>query len=121
MKFEKSTVSRTRPGARAKAAERVLDLVGGGIDVSIRLGHLRDSSERATHLADFEQWVVAAPGYVAGRSAPRTPQDLADHDWVSLALLRAPLTWAFTASRGRKVTVRVRSRLQVDSTPALRA
>jgi len=103
------------------AADQVLNLVSAGIDVAIRLGHLRDSSERATQLAGFEQWVVASPAYLRQHSAPKRPSDLASHAWVSLTLLRTPLTWTFTSARGRKESVRVRSRLQVDSSSTLRA
>jgi DNA-binding transcriptional LysR family regulator len=103
------------------AADRVLDLVAERIDVAIRLGHLRESSARATRLANFEQWVVASPAYLRRKSAPSRPSQLAEHDWISLALMRSPLTWTFTSARGRKETVRVRSQLQVDSTSTLRA
>ncbi|NML47591.1 LysR family transcriptional regulator [Ramlibacter sp. G-1-2-2] len=115
--------SAAHPGLRIElfAADRVLDLVAGGIDVAIRLGHLRDSSERATKLAEFEQWVVASPAYLRAKPAPRRPADLAEHDWIHLTLLRSPLTWTFASARGKKESVRVRSRLQVDSTSTLRA
>jgi DNA-binding transcriptional LysR family regulator len=103
------------------AADRVLDLVAGGIDVAIRLGHLRDSSERATLLTEFEQWVVAAPAYLRDRRPPGRPKDLGEHEWLSMSLLRTPLTWTFSSARGRKESVRVRARMQVDSTSTLRA
>jgi DNA-binding transcriptional LysR family regulator len=102
-------------------SDRVLDLVAEGIHVALRLGHLRSSSARATRLAGFAQWVVAAPSYLRGNPAPRRPADLADLDWVSLSLMRTPLTWHFSAARGQKESVRMRSRLQVDSSSTLRA
>ena len=102
-------------------SDRVLDLVAERIHLAFRLGHLRSSSARATRLAGFEQWVVAAPAYLRGKPAPKRPSDLSDHDWVSLSLMRTPLTWTFSSARGQKESVRMRSRLQVDSSSTLRA
>lgn len=102
-------------------SDRVVDLVAERIHVAIRAGHLRSSSARATRLASFEQWVVAAPAYLRTKPPPKRPADLAEHDWVSLSLMRTPLTWNFSAARGQKESVRMRSRLQVDSSSTLRA
>lgn len=104
-----------------RSSDRVVDLVREGIDIAIRAGWLRDSSLRATRLADFEQHVVAAPSYLRRRGVPRVPQDLAGHDWLALTLLASPLTWTFTAADGEQRSVRMRSRLRADSTGALRA
>jgi DNA-binding transcriptional LysR family regulator len=86
------------------ATDDVLDLVGEGIDLAIRGGlGLADSTLRAVRLGQFEQWIVAAPAYLARHGLPRQPQDLADHRWVALSLLRAPLTWTFSKGGARRV------------------
>lgn len=103
-----------------RASDRVLDLVKDGIDVAIRIGWLRDSSLRATRLGEFEQYVVASPAYLARAGMPRTPQDLAAHEWIALSLLPTPLTWTFSGARGRSQTVRMQSRLRSDSSASLR-
>jgi len=104
-----------------RSSDRVIDLVDEGIDVAIRLGWLRDSSLRATRLGDFEQHVVAAPVYLKRRGTPRSPEDLAGHDWIALSLLRRPLTWAFSGPGGVQRSVRVQARLRTDSSTSLRA
>lgn len=104
-----------------RTSDRVLDLVAEGIDVSIRMGWLRDSSLRAARLGEFEQWVVAAPRYLRDHGTPRSPAELAGHDWVALTLMATPLTWRFTGPRGASRTVRMTSRLRCDSAAALRA
>ncbi len=90
---------------------QVLDLVAERVDVAIRMGWLRDSSLRATQLGEFGQCVVASPEYLARAGAPSKPEDLADHPWIALSLLRAPLSWRFTREgRARRVVdVRVRA------------
>lgn len=104
-----------------RTSDRVVDLIEEGIDLGIRLGWLRDSSQRAVKLAGFEQYVVASPGYLARVKAPVTPDDLKDLDWVALTLLPAPLTWKFTGPGGETATVHVRSRMRVDSPTVLRS
>lgn len=115
--------SALHPGLQIEllASDHIGDMVAGGIDLAFRLGWLRDSSLRATHVGDFDQIVVAAPAYLARRGRPATPPDLASHNWVALSLLPSPLTWQFTAPDGNACSVRVAARLQTDSSAVLRA
>ncbi|HJV68652.1 LysR family transcriptional regulator [Ideonella sp.] len=104
-----------------QASDRVSDMLAEGIDVSFRMGWLRDSTLRAVRLGEFEQFVVASPAYLQRAGAPRKPEDLAGHDWIALTLLPTPLTWRFTARNGHTRSVRMNARLQTDSATALRA
>ena len=47
-----------------RSSDQVKDAVKENIDLSIRIGWLRDSSQTARKLADFEQWLLAAPAYL---------------------------------------------------------
>jgi DNA-binding transcriptional LysR family regulator len=111
------------PGLRItlQASDRVSDMLAEGIDLSFRMGWLRDSSLRAVKLGEFDQLVVAAPGYLRQAGTPTRPDDLAGHAWIALSLLPTPLTWHFTARNGRSRALRVTARLQTDSANALRA
>jgi DNA-binding transcriptional LysR family regulator len=62
--------------------DRVVDLVGEGVDVAIRGGvPLPDSADLIGHrLRSFRRVVVAAPAYVKRRGRPKTPAQLASHD-----------------------------------------
>lgn len=99
----------------------LVDLVTDGIDIAFRLGELRDSSLRATRLGSFEQHVFASPGYLERAGEPQHPDDLVSHHWISHTRLRAPLTWDFVGGDGTHAAVRLRARLQVDSSSSLRA
>ncbi len=103
-----------------RASERVVDMVKEGIDVSLRLGWLRDSTLKAVRLGDFAQHVVASPTYLARSTRIAQPADLARHEWVALLLLPSPLTWKFQSPRGQVRTVRVAGRLRTDSIASLR-
>lgn len=102
------------------ATDQVIDLVGEGIDVAIRGGSLRDSSLRATRIDEFEQYVCAAPSYLAAHGMPRQPQDLSAHRWVTLSLLRSPLTWTFSR-KGAQRTVRMQPVARANAPGAVQA
>lgn len=102
------------------ATDQVLDLVGEGIDVAIRGGWLRDSTLRAVRLDEFEQYVCAASSYLAAHGIPRQPQELAEHRWVALTLLRAPLTWTFVR-KGAQRTVRMQAAARANAPGTVQA
>lgn len=104
-----------------RTSDRVVDLIEAGIDVSIRMGWLRDSSHRAVKLGEFEQFLVASPGYVEQAGQPVAPHDLEKLDWIALTLLPAPLTWKFSSPAGETRTVHVKARIRVDAPGALRS
>lgn len=104
-----------------RTSDRVSDLLREGIDVAIRVGWLRDSSLRAVKLAEFEQFVLAAPAYLEVAPPIEKPADLAQHAWLALSLLPSPLTWRFTSARGQIRTVRMSAQVRTDSSATLRA
>lgn len=102
-----------------RSGDRVSDLVAEGIDLSFRMGWMRDSTLRAIKLREFRQYVVASPAYLAQRGTPDTPEQLAEHEWIALSLLPTPHTWKFAHADGRHVTAQMKSRLQVDAPSTL--
>jgi DNA-binding transcriptional LysR family regulator len=48
----------------------------------VRFGKLPDSSAIARFLGRWPLIIAAAPGYIERRGAPKSPEDLADHDFV---------------------------------------
>jgi DNA-binding transcriptional LysR family regulator len=59
--------------------DKIVDIVGDGFDVAIRIGELADSSLVAKRLAPVSRILVAAPSYFRDRMMPRTLDDLAQH------------------------------------------
>jgi DNA-binding transcriptional LysR family regulator len=104
-----------------RTGDKVADLVAEGIDLSFRMGWLRDSSQRAIKLGEFRQFILASKAYLKQHGTPRSPQELAAHEWIALSLLPTPNTWKFTSSEGSTETVHMKSRLQVDAPSALLA
>lgn len=61
-----------------------VDVVGEGIDIAIRFGHLTDSSLRVRSLGAHRRVVCAAPDYLKARGEPRTPSELANHNCLMM-------------------------------------
>jgi len=59
-----------------------VDLVGQGLDFSVRHGVLADSSLKAKSLGPNRRIVCAAPSYLAANGIPAHPHDLAHHDCI---------------------------------------
>jgi DNA-binding transcriptional LysR family regulator len=100
--------------------DRTVDLVGGGFDLAVRIGELRDSALVARKLAPIRGLVAASPAYLEARGRPRKPGDLADHDLLAYANVAAGEQWRFRVG-DRWEAVRGRVRLRSDNGDLLRA
>ncbi|MBU2867333.1 LysR family transcriptional regulator [Pacificibacter marinus] len=75
--------------------DRVIDMVEGGFDVSIRISSaLSDSALVARKLGTMRQQVFAAPSYLDSVGAPETPQDVANHRIIGFLIADHLTTWA---------------------------
>lgn len=79
------------------------DLIAGGFDAGIRLGESLARDMVALPVGPrMRQVVVGTPEYFRRRAAPRTPQDLIDHDCIGLRKASGRVhAWEFTDPRGR--------------------
>ncbi len=95
-----------------------IDLITHRIDVSIRVGWLDDSSQQARRIGTFRQLLVAAPGIAP---AADTPDDLAHQPFIANGALREPLVWHFSRADFDRRTIRMRSAMTINATPAVLA
>lgn len=103
-----------------RSGDRVSDMVREGIDLAIRMGWLKDSSLRAQKLGEFEQRVMASPGYLQKMGTPSHPRELKQHQWIEFTPLPSALTWTFEKADER-VQVQMQSSFRVDNTSAMRS
>jgi DNA-binding transcriptional LysR family regulator len=98
--------------------DRVIDLVSEGVDLSLRMGDLADSTAVARKIATGPRCVVATPGYLARTGMPQAPADLAHHH----ALVYSQLgdTWVFRQGKTEE-SVTVRGRLRLSAAEGVRA
>ena len=102
-----------------------IDMIDMGLDATIRIADMPDSSLRARRLADVNMHIVASPAYLAERGRPAHPSDLGEHDCLCYSNVPAPDVWRFSGPGQQNVAVQVRARITVNSgeamLPALRA
>lgn len=99
--------------------ERVVDLTQEGLDCSLRVGALQDSSMIGRRLGSMGFLTCASPDYLAAHGTPYTPDDLADHRGVLHFSGRTgrPFDWDFVVD-GRMVTREVRGAIAVNDPDA---
>lgn len=98
--------------------DRMIDLMAEGVDISLRLGALSDSTAVARKIATGGRSVLATPAYLARAGMPQSPADLANHEAIVYSQL--PSVWSFTRD-GAAVSVSVTGRLRVSAAEGLRA
>jgi DNA-binding transcriptional LysR family regulator len=93
------------------------NIVADRFDAGVRLGEQVAKDMVAVRIGpDFRFVVVAAPGYFAGRSEPKTPQDLTAHNCINLRLPTYGGIYAWEFERGgRELNVRVDGQLVFNS------
>ncbi|HVE55052.1 MAG TPA: LysR family transcriptional regulator [Ramlibacter sp.] len=97
-------------------SDRFVDLVAEGYDCAIRLGHLPDSNLIARRVGPIAGKLVASPGYIAAHGAPRTLDELPDHE----ALMQGTEPWHLMDG-DQVITIRPQGRFKADNGTALLA
>jgi DNA-binding transcriptional LysR family regulator len=101
--------------------DQILDLVGSGFDLGIRVGALGDSGLVARQLATNRRVLCASPDYLRRHGTPRTPADLATHDCLLLVGSQGRQdVWRFTDRKGREIMQRVQGRFESNQGELLR-
>jgi len=100
--------------------DRFIDPIEEGVDVTIRIAELADSSLIARKLAPARRTFVASPAYVASRGQPMAPEDLARHDCLAYGHTTLLQRWRIFRD-GEAVSVPINSVLCSNSGDVLRA
>ena len=110
--------ARRHPRLQVYAAytDRFADLIGEGFDAAIRVGYLSNSNLIVRRVAPLRGKFVASPGYIEAHGAPRTPDDLINHE----ALMQGTETWRAVVD-GKTVPVSAQGRFKADNGEALLA
>ncbi|WP_324769017.1 LysR family transcriptional regulator [Pokkaliibacter plantistimulans] len=99
--------------------DKMVDLVEGGFDLAIRIGHIPESRLVARRLAPVRSVLCASPDYLQQHGVPLTPEDLRQHNCLFYSLFRGGAEWTFNGADG-PVRVQPRGNFQVNNSEALR-
>ena len=95
------------------ATDRIVDLLAENADVGIRTGAIDDPSLVVRKIAHLERGIFAAPSYLKRRGAPRSPDELGDHDCIKFSTA-AGHRWLFQVD-GQVKVFETGNRFVVDS------
>jgi DNA-binding transcriptional LysR family regulator len=113
---------RAYPGLRIELTlnDRFIDPIEEGMDVTIRVAELADSSLIARKLAPARRVLAAAPSYLAAHGEPREPEDLAHHQCLAYGHTTTLQRWQMTRN-DEPVSVPINSILCSNNGDVLRA
>lgn len=100
--------------------DRFIDPLEEGVDVTVRIGALADSSLIARRLAPARRALVASPDYLARNGAPGSLDDLANHRCLAYGHLAPTHKWQFVDG-AETVTVQYTAALCSNNGEVLRA
>lgn len=90
--------------------DRVVDLIGEGVDVAIRIADLADSNLIGVKLADNKRVVVAAPEYIKKFGTPETLDELSRHHCLTISSEGSQRGWTFRQN-GKNVVLKVQGNM----------
>ena len=98
---------RQYPGVEValNASDQVLDMIEHRIDLTIRLGALKDSSLVARRIGTGKRYCCASPGYLDEFGEPGHPGELGAHNCLTFRANPGTNLWQF---KGRKDRINVR-------------
>jgi DNA-binding transcriptional LysR family regulator len=100
--------------------DRFIDPLEEGVDVTVRIGVLADSTLIARRLAPARRVLVAAPSYLERHGTPQTPQELASHRCLAYGHMAPVHRWQLM--RGDEtMSVEISSALCSNNGEVLRA
>jgi DNA-binding transcriptional LysR family regulator len=102
--------------------DRMVDILGEGYDLAIRIGRLRDSSLVARKLAVSPRVVCCSPDYVKKNGLPSTIEEIANHSCIGYANTHSSQLWQFDPGRrgDEPRSLTIRSRIVANNGEAMR-
>ncbi|GGE73336.1 LysR family transcriptional regulator [Massilia psychrophila] len=86
--------------------DRLVDVVGEGVDVAIRIASLSDSSLVGVKLADNQRVLVGSPAYLKRHGTPHSLADLSRHNCLAISSEGSQRGWTFLEN-GKPVTLKL--------------
>jgi DNA-binding transcriptional LysR family regulator len=98
----------------ADLSSRPANFIDESVDVSIRLGEIRDPALIVRHLGNATRLFYASPSYLIRRGEPQHPGDLGDHDCILQSYMAQPGVWRAVSGK-KSVDVNVHGRVSTNN------
>ncbi len=110
------------PGMRINLGlfDRQVDPIVSGVDISFRMGHLRDSTFIAAKLATTRRVLCASSDYLALHGSPASPEELERHNCLIHTLYTMRSAWYFRKG-GEVRAIPVKGTMSANNSEALHA
>jgi len=102
-----------------QVTDEVIDLSARRVDVAVRAGVLPASDLVATRLAGLNRVVSASPAYLARHGWPQKPEDLLEHQCLTVNGRTAPRGWWRFPGVNQNQPLPVKGKLRCDDTDTL--
>ncbi|MBF6057739.1 LysR family transcriptional regulator [Thiomicrorhabdus heinhorstiae] len=86
-------------------SSRLVDMVGEGFDVAVRMGESKDSNLISRKIISVQMMTVASPEYLQNHGIPQQPEDLRGHRAVKYVYNQVPITWEYQDSDGKPINL----------------
>jgi len=93
--------------------DRHVNHIEDGIDISLRVGDLKDSSLVARRLLRYRSVLVASPGYLQRAGVPSHPNELPLHGLIAFSRWEPAVTWVLE-NNGETHKVNVQPRIAIN-------
>lgn len=101
-------------------SSRLVDVIGEGYDVCIRMGQPKISNLICRPLLSYDFVTVATPDYFRTHKPPQHPHDLKQHKAVRYMFNQVPLTWDYQSKQGEVLYIDIENQVECNNLPLLK-
>jgi DNA-binding transcriptional LysR family regulator len=95
--------------------DRVVDIIGDGYDLCVRIGDLKNSSLISRRLASCPFAICASPAYLKKNGTPSHPRELATHNVLAYTRNKSPHEWRYKGPDGKEGHVSLKASFKSDT------